>query len=77
MQKTKKWNQDGKTYSIRDNSRQISSLPVGVYILGKSLGRFYLEKIEDKFEFSHKLYGLETGLIERVIKTWNSTNKNM
>lgn len=77
MQKSKKWNQDSQTYSLSDNSKQISSLPVGVYVLSKSMFGFYLERIEDKFEFSHKLYGLETDLIERVIRTWESTNKNL
>lgn len=77
MNKTKKWNQDGPIYSLSDNSKQINSLPVGVYVLNKGMLGFYLEKIENKFEFSHKLYGLETDLIERVIRTWNPTNKNL
>lgn len=77
MQKVKKWNQDGQTYSLSDNSKQISALPVGVYVMNKSIFGYYLERIEDKFEFGHKLYGLETELIERVIRTWNSTNKNL
>jgi hypothetical protein len=77
MQKAKKWNQDGQTYTLSDNSKQIGSLPVGVYALRKSMFGFYLERIEDKFEFNHKLYGLETELIDRVIRTWNSTNKNL
>jgi hypothetical protein len=77
MQKLKKWNQDGNTFSLSDNTKQIETLPVGIYDLNKSLFGFYLEKIEDKFEFSHKLYGLERDLIDRVIRTWNSTNKNL
>jgi DNA polymerase III gamma/tau subunit len=77
MQKAKKWNQDGNTYSLSDNTKQIATLPVAIYVLNKSLFGFYLEKIEDKFEFGHKLYGLERDLIDRVIRTWNSTNKNL
>jgi broad-specificity NMP kinase len=77
MQKEKKWKQDGNTYSLSDNTKQIESLSTGIYVLNKSLFGFYLEKIDDKFEFSHKLYGLERDLINRVIKTWNSTNKNL
>ena len=38
---------------------------------------FYLTKIEDQFEFSHKLYGLETSLIDRIVRTWDGTNKNL
>lgn len=77
MQKLKKWNRDGSTYTLSDNTKQIDSLPSGIYVLNKSLFGFYLDKIEEKFEFGHKLYGLENGFIERVIKTWKSTNKNL
>jgi hypothetical protein len=48
MQKLKKWNQDGNTFSLSDNTKQIETLPVGIYDLKKSLFGFYLEKIEDK-----------------------------
>lgn len=77
MQKLKKWKQDGQIYSLSDNSKQINSLPVGVYAMNRNMFGFYLEKIEENFKFNHKLYGLETDLIERVIRTWKATNKNL
>lgn len=38
---------------------------------------FYLEKTDDKFDFQHKIYGVEQGLINRVVKTYNNTNRNL
>lgn len=73
----KKWKEDGNVYTIGDTSKQRDSLPVAIYTLNKSMFGFYLEKIEDSFEFNHKLYGLERSLINRVVKTWTSTNKNL
>lgn len=77
MAKKNIWNQDGNNFSLGETTKHIKELPVGVYVLNKSLFGFYLDRIEDKFEFGHKLYGLEGDLIERVIRTWNSTNKNL
>jgi Cdc6-like AAA superfamily ATPase len=71
------WNQDGNNFTLGETTKHIKELPAGVYVLNKSMFGFYLDRIEEKFEFGHKLYGLETSLIERVIKTWNSTNKNL
>lgn len=73
----KKWNKSGNNFSLGDVTNQINSLPVGVYTLNQSMFGFYLEKIEDKFEFNHKLYGLETSLINRVVKTWKGTDRNL
>lgn len=73
----KKWSQDGINFSIGDITKQIKELPVAVYTLNRSMFGFYLTKIEDQFEFSHKLYGLETSLIDRIVRTWDGTNKNL
>lgn len=73
----KKWNANGNHFSLGDISRQIDVLPVGVYTLNLGMFGFYLERIGDEFEFNHKLYGLERRFIDRVVKTWNSTDKNL
>jgi len=73
----KKWSQDGSIYSLSDVTTHVDALPVGVYLLKKSIFGLYLSKISDKFEFSHKIYGIETDLINRVVKTYNSTNRNL
>jgi SpoVK/Ycf46/Vps4 family AAA+-type ATPase len=73
----KKWNKSGNNFSLGDITNQINDLPVGVYTLNQSMFGFYLERIDDKFEFNHKLYGLETSLIKRVVKTWKGTDRNL
>ena len=73
----KKWSQNGNHFSLEDITTHIEELPVGVYTLNRGMFGFYLEKLEDKFEFEYKLYGLETGLIHRVKKTWDTQNKNL
>jgi hypothetical protein len=73
----KKWNKNGNSFSLGDVTNQIETLPPGIYSLNQSMFGFYLERIEDKFEFSHKLYGLETRLIDRVVKTWTETDRNL
>ena len=73
----KKWNQSGNLFKTGDEANQLDTLPVGIYTLGKGMFGFYLERIDDKFEFNHKLYGLETSLINRVITTWNGTDRNL
>jgi hypothetical protein len=42
-----------------------------------SIGRFYLSKHSDGFNFDYKIYGLETDLINRVIKTYDATSENL
>lgn len=73
----KKWNKSGNNFSLGDVTNQINELPVGVYTLNRSMFGFFLERIEDKFEFNHKLYGLETSLINRIAKTWKGTDRNL
>lgn len=73
----KKWNKNGNHFTLGDITNQVNELPLGVYSLNQSMFGFFLEKIEDRFEFNHKLYGLETGLINRVVKTWQLTDRNL
>jgi ATPase family associated with various cellular activities (AAA) len=37
----------------------------------------FLERTSDSFEFQHKIYGVEKELIERTVKTYNNTNRNL
>jgi len=74
---TKKWSQSGNDFWLKDITTYVDGLPLGVYTLEKSMFGFYLTRIEDSFSFSHKIYGLESGLIDRVKRTWESTNKNL
>lgn len=73
----KKWSQSGNQFSMTDVTTHIEKVPNGVYTLNQSMFGFYLSRIEDEFEFSHKLYGLEESLIGRVKRTWDNTDKNL
>lgn len=42
--------------------------------LNAQTGQFYLTEVCESFTFDYKLYGLETKLINRVIKTYRTTN---
>ena len=48
-----------------------------VYSVENSPFGFYLVKVENKFEFPYKIYGLETGLVKRVKTTYPNTTGNL
>lgn len=50
-----------------------------VYVLGfnRNYGQFYLQPKFEKFEFSYKLYDLQTKFINRVCKTYEYTKGNL
>jgi len=71
------WTEQGEIYRLRDKTKQVKKLEKAVYALDADLFGFYLERMEDSFNFDHKLYGLETGLIDRVVKTYGATKGNL
>ena len=71
------WTEQGDVYRLRDKTKRLDKLDNAVYTLEIDDFGFYLEKIETSFTFDYKLYGLETGLISRVIKTFNATTGNL
>lgn len=74
----KRWTIRGDDYYLRDVGKQQPKLDVGVYSLQiTQMGEFYLERMEDNFTFSYKIYGLESKLVDRVVKTFNATTGNM
>lgn len=74
----KKWSQDGNVFSLTDVTTHLDNgLPVGVYKLSNSIFGLFLTRIADSFEIGHKVYGMETGLINRVVKTYQKTDTNL
>ena len=71
------WGVNEDVYSPEKFSHQVEKLPVSVYLIGRSMFGYYLEKIEDKFEFTHKIYGLERSLIDRVKRTYEGGSSNL
>ena len=75
---SKQWiNSKGKYY-YNDIPVVTDKLPVGIYELNFDgfSKEFFLERISDKFELPEKIYGVEKGLVERIITTYNRLNKN-
>lgn len=73
------WSKSGNSYRLTEISHQQDLLPSGVYRLeyNEPFGYFYLDHVQDKFSFPYKIYGVESGFIDRVKKTWENTHNNM
>lgn len=72
------WVQSANDYFISEVSQQHQTLPNGVYKLqiNQMSDDLYLSRIENKFHFPFKIYGVETDFVNRVIKSWENTNGN-
>lgn len=80
MSEVKKvWNEDGNRLYLSFPSKEFDNLDNGaIYTVGvDDFGRFYLVKKSEGYVFDYKLYGLETNFINRVIKTFKSTQNNL
>jgi hypothetical protein len=71
------WVQSANDYFLKEVSQQSEKLPVGVYIAHESLMGMYLTRTADEFVFPYKVYGVEREFIERVKRTYRSTNNNL
>ena len=61
-----------------ETSDQMEKLTPGVYRWGVDMREIpFLSKTADKFDFNHKIYGMETSFIDRVKKTYDETEGNM
>lgn len=72
---TQLWNSDGTNYQI--NTTSATELPLGVYRLCESLSGPYLEFIGRQFQLPEKLYGMNRKFIDRVKRTYDSTEGNL
>ena len=73
------WSKAGNSYSLSEVSHQEKDLPAGIYRLefNTMFNQFYLDHVQDKFDFPYKIYGVETEFIQRVKKSWDNTHSNM
>lgn len=68
------WTKIGERFYLTEPSVQSETIDIGVYkLLIDDNGQFFLRRISDNFSFDYKLYGLETKLIDRVVKTYENT----
>lgn len=74
----KVWNNSGDSFMLTTPSNEVEKLENAVYLLDYSdKYGFYLTRKSKQFDFDYKLYGLETDLTNRVIKTYNCTEGNL
>jgi hypothetical protein len=72
------WALVGKRHYLTEPSVEQEKLENAVYSLHiDGDGRFYLIKTQDKFTFDYKLYGLESKLVERIVRTHQNTTNNL
>lgn len=67
------WYDYGNEYRLKERAVLIEKLENAVYSISQDRFGFYLEKEHDRFDFDYKIYGLETDLINRVIRTYERT----
>lgn len=79
MKKTKIWADYGGQYYLSNPSIEHEQLENAVYTVkfDEMRREFYLIKVSNEFQFDYKIYGLESDLIKRVIKTYESTKGNL
>lgn len=71
----KVWNADGNSLYLGYPSKEFEKLENVIYKVALDMfERPYLAKVSDNFTFDYKLYGLETNLINRILKTYNATD---
>lgn len=74
------WIQSGNEYHQMTPSAELrNELPLGVYtaVQDNRTKEIYLERIDDKFTFNHKLYDVDNAFINHVLRTYESTNNNL
>ncbi len=71
----KVWNANGNTLYLGSPSEEFEKLENAIYkVILDPFERACLVKVADDFTFDYKLYGLESDLINRVLKTYNATD---
>jgi len=74
----KVWIESDDLFSLQSIKKEHKKLPVAVFLLCQDpFGNKFLQKLEEQFQFNYKMYGLETSLINRVLKTFKNTNGNL
>lgn len=78
MDTKKFWSQQRDTYWLQSLGVNHKLLPKQSYTLEQdSFNNLFLKEYQKEFTFDYKLYGLETSLIDRVVKTANIVPGNL
>jgi hypothetical protein len=75
---SKQWINSNGSYYYNDIPVVTNKLPAGVYELNFDAfsKQFFLNWISDKFGLPEKVYGIEKGLVDRIVTTYNRLDKN-
>lgn len=73
------WSKISNVYQIGEASDQLDKLPIGIYRIDFNEAQrvLYLSRTADEFSFPKKIYGSSLKFVNRVVKTYNSTDKNL
>lgn len=72
------WSKSGSTYRQIGGGDIINTLKPGIYQIDcDPMSGWYLERTGDKFVFDYKLYGLHTGIIDRILKVYPKLSGNL
>ena len=77
MSTNKIWAGNPNKLSKIDGSSIFNEIPPGIYEPYSTLMGTFLGKQEEKFEFPHKIYGIEHSFIQHVIRTYQHSDKNV
>jgi broad-specificity NMP kinase len=73
----KKWMTDGKHYRQTGGGSIENTLPLGVYQVNfDPMSGWSLERTGDSFVFDYKLYGVHTGIVDRVLTAYPKLKGN-
>lgn len=79
MEKRVSWIQNGPIFKrIEGTVKNPEVVPVGIYNLNfNPMGGWCLERIQDKFVFNFKLYGLQKDFVSHVIEAYKGLSGNL
>lgn len=77
MSNNKIWAGNPNNLSKINGSGIFQEIPNGIWEPYSTMTGTFLGKQGDSFEFPHKIYGIEHGFIQHVIRTYESSDKNV
>lgn len=75
--KNLKWAGNASVISKMSGDNSFDEIPAGVWKLVITMSGAFLTKICDRFEFGHKVYGLESQFINHALTSFSASEKNM
>ena len=77
MSSERAWSQSSDTFRPVSTVSISEKLAPAIYMPGVDMGGFFVTQYHDNYVFPYKIYGLNTGFISRIIKTYDNTTGNL